>query len=248
MLRYFKQLFRKLFPKKSAIDFPSGYIPNRFFLEQIDSGPVLVVGDYTGRDYVPIKRKIEETYLLDITDSKIADGKFFIQQSVAEPINFPNGYFKYVVMGEVIEHVWEDKEVLEEIKRVLVDDGKLLLSVPFFNDFAEYHYHIYSPKTISILLKHSGFSITRMEYRGFITSLSNEIPAFLSILLSIFFKEKSLAITNKFLYGFHKSIGNWRFPNQLFKTYGGLITAVKCFEEIDSLKIQKENFKLQDKI
>lgn len=244
MLRYFKQFFRKLFPNKSAVDFPNGYITNRFFLEQIDSGPVLVIGDYTGRDYNLIKRKIEETYLLDIVENKIADEGFLIQQSITEPIKFPNSYFKYVIMGEVIEHVWEDKKALKEINRILADSGKLLLSVPFFNDFAEYHYHIYSPKTISILLKHSGFSVVRMEYRGLISSLPNEIPAFLSVLLSIFFKEKSLEIVNDFLYRFYKNISNWRFPNQLFKTYGASITAVKCFKEIDPLKIQKENFKL----
>ncbi len=242
MIEFYKKLFRKLFFVKTQTDFPGGYISNRFFLEQIDFGPILVIGDYTGRDYPAIKEKISETYLLDVVDNKIVNKKFFIQQSITEKTDFPDGYFRYIIMAEVIEHLWEDKKALEEVNRILSADGRLLLSVPFFNDVPEHHYHIYSPRTISILLKHSGFSIVQFNYRGLVTSIPNELVAFLAILLMPVYKRRALSIVNKFLYGIHKNVNNCKRLNQFFGSYGVAIIAKKGHPKIDPIEVQRKSF------
>jgi len=97
-----KQLFRKIFPQKTDLDFPPAYISNRFIMEQVDRGPILVVGDYTGRDFLPLKKKYPDTYLLDIVDNKITDENFVLQ-SITEPTTFREETFQYVVMAEVID-------------------------------------------------------------------------------------------------------------------------------------------------
>ena len=244
-------LFRKFFPHKTKIDFPAGYIPNRFFLSRIDKGPVLVVGDYMDRDYSAIKEKIKETYLLDIIDNGVADNKFFIKQSITEIIKFPDNYFQYVVIAEVIEHVWEDKTVLKELYRVLSPEGKLLMSAPLLHDFADYHYHIYSPRTILILLKHSGFSVVGAQYKGLAVAISNEIVALAALLLFPVFGKKALLTVNKFFYCLHllfsgqkkfNSIFRFRYP--FLRGYGVLIEAVKSNEVVDSIRVQKDSFQL----
>ena len=249
--KFHRVLFRKFFPHKTGVDFPAGYIPNRFFLSEIDSGPVLVIGDYMNRDYSAIKKKIKETHLLDIVDNKIADNEFFIKQSITELIKFPDNYFQFIVIAEVIEHVWEDKTVLKELYRVLSLKGKLLMSVPLFHDFADHHYHIYSPKTISILLKHSGFSIIKTQYKGLSVAIPNGIVAFIALFLFPIFGEKALQKVNIFFYHLHllssgqKKINSiFRFKYPFLRGYGVLIEAVKNNEIIDSIQIQKDSFQI----
>lgn len=253
--KWHRNLFRFFFPKKSEIDFPAGYIPNRFFLNQIDKGPVLVVGDYRGRDYSAIKEKIKEVYLLDIVDNGIADNKFFILQSITERIKFPDNYFRYVVIAEVIEHVWEDKIALKELHRILSPEGKLLMSVPLFHDFADHHYHIYSPRTILILLKHSGFSMIKAQYKGLAVAIPNEIIALAALLLFPIFGAKALLKVNKFFYRLHllfsgqkKFNSIFRFKYPFLRGYGVIIEAAKSNEVIDSVQVQKDSFSLKKNI
>ncbi len=249
--KFHRILFRKFFPHKTKVDFPAGYIPNRFFLSRINKGPVLVIGDYVGRDYFAIKEKIEETHLLDIVDNKIADNEFFIKQSITELIKFPDNYFQFIVIAEVIEHVWEDKTVLKELYRVLSSGGKLLMSVPLFHDFADHHYHIYSPKTISILLKHSGFSIIEAQYKGLAVAIPNGIVALTALLLFPVFGEKALQKVNIIFNYLHLLFSGQKKINSIFRLrypflrgYGVLIEAVKNNEIIDSVQVQKNSFQL----
>lgn len=44
--------------------------------------------------------------------------------------NFPDGYFDKVLLLNVLEHLNQREFVLQEAKRVLNDDGRLILSVP----------------------------------------------------------------------------------------------------------------------
>ncbi len=249
--KFHRVLFRKFFPHKTKVDFPAGYIPNKFFLSRINEGPVLVIGDYMGRDYPAIKEKIKETHLLDIVDNKIADNEFFIKQSITELIKFPNNYFQFIVIAEVIEHVWEDKTVLKELYRVLSSKGKLLMSAPLFHDFADHHYHIYSPKTISILLKHSGFSIIEAQYKGLAVAIPNGVVALIALLLFPVFGEKALQKVNILFNYLHLLFSGQKKINSIFRLkypflrgYGVLIEAVKNNEIIDSVQIQKNNFQL----
>ena len=49
-------------------------------------------------------------------------------------LKFPDGTFDVVWAGDVIEHVFDPIFLLEEVQRVLKDDGRLLMSVP--NNFS----------------------------------------------------------------------------------------------------------------
>ena len=51
--------------------------------------------------------------------------------TVAQNLPFKNNCFEMVFMSEVLEHIWERKNVLDECYRVLTDKGRLIMSVPF---------------------------------------------------------------------------------------------------------------------
>lgn len=247
--RLLRKFFRKVFPEKTEADFPGGYIPHRFFLEHIDKGPVLVVGDSKGRDYPAIKEKVKNAYLLDIVENKIAEKDFFIHQSITEPINFPDNYFHCVVIAEVIEHAWEDRQALLEIRRVLSPEGKLLLSVPFLHDFPEHHFHIYSPKSIMNLLRFSGFSAIHKYYRGLAISTPNWVVAVMALLAFPFLGPQSLRRANALVYRLHLLLSNKKWLNSLFRFshvftgYGMIIAARKYSGEIpDPIEFQRKDF------
>lgn len=247
-MNFFRKFFRKVFPHRTKVDFSGGYIPHRFFLERITEGPVLVIGDYTGRDYPAIKEKVGKAYLLDVANTGVASKEFFVEQSLTDSLPFTDNFFKAVLLTEVIEHIWEDKKALEELRRVLVPDGKLLISIPFWNDFHDRHYHIYSPITAELLITHSGYKIIEKNYRGLVTSIPYEAGAFLAMLLWPFFRDKSLGMVNEMLYRLHMALGSRRRLNMIFrfrrvfKRCGVSIVAVKSEPFIDPILKQKSYF------
>lgn len=74
---------------------------------------------------------------------------------------FNDSSFDSVVTNQVLEHVFNPDGFLSEIGRVLKDDGKLLLTVPFVWDEHEqpYDYARYSSFGLKSLLEKNGFEI-----------------------------------------------------------------------------------------
>ena len=78
-----------------------------------------------------ISPHIAEGYGLDF---KVKDCSFdnikTIQQKLETELPFPNNSFDVVTMLAVLEHIEQDQAILQEIHRVLVPGGKLVLTVP----------------------------------------------------------------------------------------------------------------------
>jgi len=88
----------------------------------------------------------------------------------AEALPFGDSTFTYVVCLDSLEHFANDKRAIEEIRRVLKDNGRLLISVP--NKFLDVldpefpqHRH-YSINDLETLLE--GFEIERTYTAGFL--------------------------------------------------------------------------------
>lgn len=245
----FKKIFRKLFPEKTITDFPQSYIPSKFVTNNVEKEPILVIGGYKGRDYLPLRSKFNEVYLLDIVDNNIVrDKEYFIHQSVTDSLPKPDNFFKTIVMGEVLEHIWEAKQALEELWRVLDDDGKLIITVPFYSD-TESHYHIYSPITLRKILRHSGYEVENLEYRGIAISVPNFIVAALAICLYPIFQEKALEWVNERIYSLHKLLSKSERINKLTKNrtwflqdFGAYVVARKNKDKVDSIEFQKQSY------
>ena len=103
-----------------------------------------------------------------------------IEKGVAEDLPFPDKSFDFVNICEVIEHVESPGKVLEEVYRVLANDGQAYLSVPNRFGFKDPHFHLYfvnwlprrwANSFISIFGKHKDYSgqagrqnLTEMHY------------------------------------------------------------------------------------
>lgn len=81
--------------------------------------------------------------------------------------NFPleAQQFDSVLCNQVLEHVFNPDDFLQEINRVLKDDGRLLLTVPFVWDEHEqpYDFARYSSFGLKFLLEKNGFTVEAQE-------------------------------------------------------------------------------------
>lgn len=133
------------------------FIHKRFLLDVPAGGRVLIVGAMGGRDYFLLKNLAFDVVVIDIGPQPDIDPITF--WNVEEPLPFENGSFDAVLIGEVLEHLREDAKALDNIRQVLKPDGRLIVTVPYFNDREEGHVRIHSPFSAERLLRMSGFSV-----------------------------------------------------------------------------------------
>ena len=90
--------------------------------------------------------------------------------SVLEFKKFKNSSVDYVYSINVLEHIENDEEVLQEIYNVLALNGKVLIYVPAFQflwtglDNQVKHFRRYTKKSLSNKLKKCGFKINSLKY------------------------------------------------------------------------------------
>jgi SAM-dependent methyltransferase len=89
-------------------------------------------------------------------------------------IPFPDGHFDSILCSEVFEHIFNLKEILRELYRVLKPGGKMLITCPFVwnehevpHDFARY-----TRFALESMINETGFKIVEFHKAGnFITTI-----------------------------------------------------------------------------
>lgn len=83
-------------------------------------------------------------------------------------IPFPDNSFDAVFCSEVFEHVFNLDEIIVEIKRVMKQNGQILITVPFsWNEHeVPYDFARYSSFGITHLLEKNGFEIKELRKSG----------------------------------------------------------------------------------
>ncbi len=110
--------------------------------------------------YVAAKREdIREIHGLDLqTDilaqavGNVKNDKVYFHHGFAEEIPFGNGYFDTVVMGEVLEHVFSEKESVIEAARVLRPAGKVVITIPNDGNLSFAHIRSFNKNSLTKLL------------------------------------------------------------------------------------------------
>lgn len=110
-----------------------------------------------------------------------------INQSSLDALPYPKECFDVVLCNQVIEHIPQNKKVLQELKRVIRTEGMLILGVPNEGCFLGWlrnhviqrsilrttdHVHFYTQQSISNLVTEAGFSILKIERAGFLVPQS----------------------------------------------------------------------------
>ncbi|MEW5947007.1 MAG: class I SAM-dependent methyltransferase [bacterium] len=125
---------------------------------------------------------------------------------VLEESGFPAGWFDVVFMHDVIEHVPDPPSLLTEARRVLTDDGLLVINTPnaagllartlgkrWFHYKPQEHLFYFTPATLTAMLDKAGFRTIRTDATGrvinmeyLIGRLSSDAPALAKILGFLF--------------------------------------------------------------
>lgn len=149
--------------------------------------------------------------------------------------------------------MFEDHVALQEIHRILKDDGALVITVPYFSnvqDNPEYHVRIHSEKTIKRLLQHSGFIIKEHFCRGLISRLPQKnmltkytLFGFRKLLVKIY-GERGAHLFRQWCFRIERFLGSKPFLRPLQKccsSFGGIMKIGKG-GKTDFLHIQVKEF------
>lgn len=129
---------------------------------------------------------------------------------------FPDEIFDAVIMRHVLEHVPNPSATMQEIYRVIKRDGRLILTVPnietieikFFKASwhgwsLPTHFYLFSPETLSELLKKTGFVVEKLDYSALPNNWAGSMNNFLrgrKIPLSKFWDSNLVFIAMLFLF------------------------------------------------
>lgn len=154
----------------------SGYELADFVLRLTGDGPsdVLVVGPGAGRDSFWLAAHGHHVTNIDITHQPSL-ARFAIADMAALP--FTDASFDRIVVSDVLEHTFADRQSVLEFRRTLRPSGAIILNVPFGDDAGEHHVRVYSEATLRRLLSSCGLSIEKKVYRGVLPLLEQRIPA-----------------------------------------------------------------------
>jgi len=141
---------------------------------KIHNCKILNVGCGTGED-MSVLNKYGKVYITD-TNKKTLDAiprRLYVEKKLcsADDIDFPSGIFDIVVAFDVLEHIRNDRNAINEIRRVLSNRGYFVFTVPAFQslysaqDKAVSHYRRYSRSMLLELL--SDFKIKKLSYWNF---------------------------------------------------------------------------------
>lgn len=106
-----------------------------FLLKNIKPGKILDVGnlDKKGKIHKILIEKFpeSETYGIDIIDQNKL-GLNFLNQKIGniETADFPDNFFDSIYMGQVLEHSWKPKDLLDKVYKMLKPEGILIADVP----------------------------------------------------------------------------------------------------------------------
>jgi 2-polyprenyl-3-methyl-5-hydroxy-6-metoxy-1,4-benzoquinol methylase len=133
--------FEKLYNEKDQAYFSN----TRFDMISLIQGEglkVLEIGCGNGATLLELKRtgKASEIFGIEITEGSIKDLKGKLNGLAVGNIeeielDYPEGYFDIIIMGDVLEHLFDPWSVLKKIKKYLNQKGRIVASIPNIREF-----------------------------------------------------------------------------------------------------------------
>lgn len=162
-----------------AIDAPAGRdLVRRKFSFLKDSDKIFEGGCAGGRNVLSLVNAGYDVVGCDIQPYPETWGKrperFFLGSIYSVP--FPDGYFDVVISHAILEHVEDDLQALNELKRVCRPGGRVSIEVPqftFYNRWSKRckdptHYREYTKEGVEALVERAGLKIVSYSAYGFV--------------------------------------------------------------------------------
>lgn len=140
---------------------------------KISVSTILDVGSGTGGNLLALA-KLGSTFGIDASAEALEfcqkRGLKNVTQCPVEKIKFADNVFDIITCTDLLEHLVNPLEALLEMKRVLKDEGKIIITVPAFailwsqHDEALHHLRRYDKGSLSNELSDAGLKIEKMGY------------------------------------------------------------------------------------
>lgn len=185
---------------RKGVSFLNREIRFKEILKYKRTGKLLDIGCALGF-FLSFAEKNFETYGIDISPLAIKKAKEIVKKSKLSVCNaqdkypFQNDFFDIVVSFDVIEHLENPKQSVDEAFRVLKSGGYLFLQTPTDKSQKilpdKTHINLFSKKELIYILEQAGFKITLFQRRRSILYFNR----FLDMFNKLFFgrkREKSI--------------------------------------------------------
>lgn len=132
-----------------------------YLVRPIKNMKILDIGAGTGYISQYFAQKNDVTALDVVEQIKVKDRKFKFVKNDTKKLPFENGTFDIVIFNHVVEHLDFQEEYMNEINRVLKDDGICYFATPNRFFIKEVHYKVYflhylNTKTFHNLMRKRG--------------------------------------------------------------------------------------------
>lgn len=160
---------------------------NKIFLKHVpyyaQNGRLLDIGASWGEYMAQMRALGWNVYGIEMNEAAVRAGKELLNLEGLECADFNrlaelDGGFDAINMSMVLEHSHNPSDLLAMVRKLLVDNGQLILSVPNIDGlaarmFGKYFYSLhvpqhtlhFSPLTIRACLEKAGFGVERVLYR-----------------------------------------------------------------------------------
>lgn len=211
-----KKKFLQTAERVSASDLSDNYVFQRSLLAYLKAaelvhGRVLEIGTGDGYGIDIIAGKATEFTTIDkhpkeLKPSQKENVKFICQKfpQADNPV-FPSGYFDFIITFQVIEHIKKDSLFIQEAKRILKPEGKLIIATP--NSLMSltrnpWHVREYTPSQFDTLLSKYFSSVEKYGVFG-----NEKIMAY--------YAQNKISVNKIVRYDFLKL--QYRLPRQLLR-------------------------------
>jgi SAM-dependent methyltransferase len=139
-----------------------------FALREYCRGDVLDLGCGEAPLYGHYRRFASSVTCVDWPGSAHDTGHADVLCDLDEPLPLPDASFDTVILSDVLEHLYDPRQVISEIRRVLRPGGKLLMSAPFMYGLHErpHDYYRYTRHTLERMASDSGFDVLLLQELG----------------------------------------------------------------------------------
>jgi 2-polyprenyl-3-methyl-5-hydroxy-6-metoxy-1,4-benzoquinol methylase len=148
------------------------------------AGKVLDIGCGTGSLLGGFQKRGWETYGIEPATNyaEFAREKYGVKviTDFLENASLPSYYFDIITLSHALEHLPDPAQTLASARSLLKDEGLIFIEVPnilkpiSFRCFHSLHLYYYSPNTLSLLLRKTGFEPIELDARGDIWALARK--------------------------------------------------------------------------
>lgn len=129
--------------------------------------------------YEAYKDLVESAICVDWPNASHGKDYLDFECDLTQELPFQDQEFDTIILSDVLEHIPEPEKLLQEMYRILRNEGKALINVPFFYWLHEtpYDYYRYTEFGLRYLAESAGFKVVTLTAMGGFPEVLTDITA-----------------------------------------------------------------------